>query len=80
MTEVENIANMDEMPLWFDFPNAKTYDFRGVKTVKSKTTGQEKLPYTVVLSTMGNGKKLKPMIIFKNLKNVPKGTFQKMSL
>jgi hypothetical protein len=74
---VKNIANMDETPLWFDLPNSKSYDFRGVKTVKAKTTGHEKLRYTVVLSAMGDGQKLKPMIIFKNLKNIPKGNFPK---
>ena len=37
------IANMDETPLWFDCPSDKTIDFKGVKTVLSKTTGNEKL-------------------------------------
>jgi hypothetical protein len=75
ITDIKDIGNMDETPLWFDLPNTKTFDFRGVKTVKSKTTGHEKLRYTVVLCAMGDGRKLKPMIIFKNLKNIPKGKF-----
>ena len=33
------IGNMDESPFWFDMPSNETYDFEGVKTVKSKTTG-----------------------------------------
>ena len=75
ITDVKNIANMDETSVWFDLSNTKTYDFCGVKTVKSKTTGHEELRYTVVLCAMGDGRKLKPMTIFKNLKNVPKGKF-----
>ena len=71
------IGNMDETPLWFDRPRKRTVDFRGIKTVLSKTTGKEKLRYTVVLAALANGTKLPPMIIFKGLKKVPKGTFPK---
>lgn len=71
------IGNMDETPLWFDLPQNRTFDFKGVKQVRCKTTGKEKLRYTVVLSAMADGTKLKPMIIFKGLKNVPKCDFPK---
>ena len=37
------IGNMDESPFWFDLPSGSTVDFKGVKTVPSKTTGHEKL-------------------------------------
>ena len=37
------LANMDETPLWFDLPANHTLDFKGVKTVQSRTTGNEKL-------------------------------------
>ena len=69
------IGNMDETPMWFDLPASKSYDFKGVKVVPAKTTGKEKLRYTVVLAAMANGAKLPPLIIFKGLKNVPKGSF-----
>lgn len=69
------IGNMDETPLWFDLPRQTTYDFKGVKSVTCKTTGKEKLRYTVVLSSMADGTKLKPMIIFRGLQNVPKADF-----
>ena len=49
--------------------------FKGLKTIKSRTTGNEKLRFTVVLTALANGAKLKPMLIFKGLKNVPKGKF-----
>ena len=44
------IINKDETPMYLDMPSNKTIDFMGVKTVTMKTTGQEKLRYTVVLT------------------------------
>jgi hypothetical protein len=66
---------MDETPLWFDLPSTRTYDFRGVRTVKARTTGKEKLRYTVILSAMADGTKLPPIVIFRNLVKIPKGSF-----
>ena len=63
-----DIGNMDETPVYFDMPSSRSLDARGVKTVKCKTTDHEKLRFTVVLTIMSDGKKLPPMIIFKNLK------------
>jgi hypothetical protein len=73
--ELRSIGNMDETPLWFDLPCSKSYDFRGVKPMQARTTGKEKIRYTVVLSAMADGTKLPCMVIFKGLKNVPKGRF-----
>ena len=80
--DYEMILNMDETPCYFDVPRSTTYDFSGVQTVKVATTGHEKLRFTAVL-TVGVQKqgdeykpfKLPPMIIFKNLKKAPKGTY-----
>jgi hypothetical protein len=72
---VFGIGNMDETPMSFDLQSNRTIDFRGVKAVLSKTTGKKKLRYTVVLSALADGTKLSPMIIFKELKNVPKVEF-----
>lgn len=73
----DNIANMDETPVYFDMPGSRTFDMRGVKTVKCKTTGHEKLRFTAVLTIMSNGQKLNPMIIFKGLKKIPPGEYPK---
>lgn len=70
-----SIANMDESPYWFDMPTNDTIDVEGVQTVRSKTTGNTKMRFTVVLTALASGRKLKPMIIFHNLKNVPNGNF-----
>lgn len=69
-----NIGNMDETPVWFDMPTSRTVDASGKKTIQVKTTGHEKSRFTVVLSCLANGEKLKPMIIFKR-KTIPKLTF-----
>ena len=53
------------MPVWFDMPSARTVATRGEKTVTISTTGHEKSCFTVVLSCLADGTKLKPMVIFK---------------
>ena len=79
----EQYFNMDETPCYFDVPRSTTCDFRGVQTVKIKTTGYEKLRFTAALTagvqrTSDGGYKaikLSPLLIFKNLKKPPKGKF-----
>ena len=68
------IGNMDETPVWFDMPGAKTVHNRGEKTILVKTTGHEKSRFTVVLACLANGVRLKPMVIFKR-KTQPKRKF-----
>ena len=72
--ELVNIGNMDETPVWFDMPSARTVTTRGEKTVTISTTGHEKSRFTVVLSCLADGTKLKPMVIFKR-KTQPKEKF-----
>ena len=72
--ELVNIGNMDETPVWFDMPSARTVNPRGEKNVSITTTGHEKSRFTVVLSCLADGTKLKPMIIFKR-KTQPKEKF-----
>ena len=72
-----DVGHMDEVPMYFDMPSSKTIDFTGVKTVMSKTTGCEKLRFSVALTILSSGRKLPPLIIFKNLKKVPKGKYPK---
>ena len=63
---------MDEIPMFFNAPSRKTYDLKAIKTVKVKTTGQEKIRFSLVLTISSNGKKCRSMIIFKNLKKAPR--------
>lgn len=68
------IGNMDETPVWFDMPSAKTVNSKGKKTVLVNTTGHEKSRFTVVLTCLADGTRLKPMVIFKR-KTIPKEKF-----
>ena len=62
---------MDETPCYFDQASQTTVAPIGSKSVSISTSGYEKLRFTTVLSCAASGVKHKPMIIFKNLKNVP---------
>lgn len=63
---------MDETPVYFDMASDKTYTDMGAKDVLVNTSGYDKLRFTVVLTVTASGRKLKPMLIFKNLVNIPK--------
>ena len=63
---------MDETPMTFDLPASRTIDTKGNRTIQIRTTGHEKTHFTVVLSCMVDGTKLKPMVIVKR-KRIPKG-------
>ena len=65
------IGNMDETPMTFDLPGNRTVEVKGCKTVSVRTCGAEKQHFTVVLSCLADGTKLKPMCIFKR-KTMPK--------
>lgn len=68
------IGNMDETPVFFDMLSNRTVETKGTKTVLVKSTGHEKTKFSVVLSCMADGTKLKPMVIFKR-KTMPKIKF-----
>jgi len=72
--QLVHIGNMDEMPVWFDMPSARTVNAKGAKTVLVNTTGHEKSRFTVVLACLADRTKLKPMVIFKR-ETLPKENF-----
>ena len=72
------IGNMDEIPMYFDAPSRRTYDLKGVKTVLIKTTGKEKMRFTLIMAILADGKKCRAMLIFKNLKKAPKPPKEKL--
>jgi len=69
--EIEQLGNMDEVPLTFDVPLNKTVDVKGAKTIMIKSSGKEKMCYAVVLVCCADGTKLPPLLIFKR-KTLPK--------
>ena len=66
------VGNMDEMqtPLWMDMPGDTTVERQGTKSVPVRTTGHEKVRFTVVLAAMASGKKLKLFVVFKGVRIV----------
>ena len=58
--------------MYVDAPLKRTYDLTGIKTVKMKTTGREKMRFTLVVTILSDGRKCRSMIIFKNLQKPPK--------
>uniref|UniRef100_H3AKT5 Brinker DNA-binding domain-containing protein n=1 Tax=Latimeria chalumnae TaxID=7897 RepID=H3AKT5_LATCH len=60
-----HISNIDETSMTFDLPCNRTVNPFGSKAVLVKTTGHEKIHFTVVLTCLADGSKLKPLIIFK---------------
>lgn len=66
-----SIGNMDETPLWLDMPGATTITHLGERSVPVRTTGHEKNRFTVCLSAMADGRKLKPYVVFKGKRQIP---------
>ena len=64
------IGNMDETPLWMDMPGDTTVERIGTRSVPVRSIGHEKARFTVVLTAMANGKKLKPFIVFNGIRVV----------
>jgi len=74
--ELQQIGNMDEVPMSFDMPSNFTIDKKGSENIKISTTGSEKCNFTVVLCVTADGGKLPPFVIFKR-KTIPKLNFPK---
>ena len=68
--EIGQLGNMGEVPLMFDVPSNKTVDVKGAETVMIKTSGNERMHYSV-LACCADGTKLPPLLIFKR-KTLPK--------
>ncbi|CAG8824960.1 36793_t:CDS:2 [Gigaspora margarita] len=70
---------MNKTPVWFDIARGLTMNLKGTKTVHIQTTGNDKNKFTIVLTCLANGKKLPPIIIFKekvwpaNIPQLPAG-------
>ncbi len=67
---LSHIGNMDETPLWFDMPGETTITRTGERPVPICTTGHDKGRFTVALSAMADGTKLKPFVVFKGVRPV----------
>ena len=68
------IINLDETPMSFDMPASRTVEVRGTKSVPIRTTGHERMCFSVVLACTADGEKLNPMVIFKRM-TIPREDF-----
>ena len=66
---IENIGNTDETPIWFEFYAKKAIAKIGEKHINIRTFGTEKIRITVLLTILGNGIKLPPLLVFKGKPN-----------
>ncbi|KAH7958751.1 hypothetical protein HPB49_004450 [Dermacentor silvarum] len=70
------IGNADQAPVYFDVTSNTTVSVKGARDVNLLTTGNEKLRFTVMLSCLADGTKLRLYIAFKR-KTMPKETLPK---
>lgn len=66
--QLSSIGNMDETPMSMDLPINRTVNLKGENTVTIRTTGNKKSNFTVVLSCLADGTKLKPIVMILCLK------------
>ena len=62
---LDRIINVNETPIYMDMPQNKTVDYKGAKDIGIITFGGEKAGISVLLGITLNGKKLRPLLIFK---------------
>ncbi|KAK3920835.1 Pogo transposable element with KRAB domain [Frankliniella fusca] len=71
---LSHIGNADQTPLYSDMPRRTTINEKGKKTIRMKTTGNEKTRFTVMLIITADGRKLPPYVVYKR-KTILKGNF-----
>ena len=64
------IEYMDELHFLFNLASNDTTAAEGLKTVRSKTTSHERLRWTVALTALWTGSKLKTNADIQNLQNI----------
>jgi hypothetical protein len=60
---LSQISNADRTPLYFDMPSNYTVGDKDVKSVLIKTSGNEKMRVTVMLTVLADGTKLLPSVM-----------------
>ena len=67
-----NIIAMDETAVWAGMVSDTTVDKTGAHRITIKSTGREKCCVSACLTTKIDGSKLKPFIVFKNVRRETK--------
>ena len=60
-----SIINMDETPCSLEMGLETTFDFKGKKNIDILTSGRESYRISIILSVVGIGYKLPPLLIIK---------------
>jgi len=68
----ENIGNADETPIFMEMNAKKTLSLIGEKDISVKTFNKSHTRISVMLTILGNGKSLKPFVVFSGKPNGPK--------
>ncbi|KAM7289069.1 uncharacterized protein ISCGN_029206 [Ixodes scapularis] len=71
-SQLGQIGNGDQTPVYLDMPSALTMHQKGSRQVTVRSTGNEKTWVTLMLSCTADGRKLPPYVVFKR-KTLPKG-------
>ena len=64
---LSSIGNMDETPLCLNMPGDTTVARVGEHPITIRTTGHDKGRFTVILTALADGRKLKPFFVFKGV-------------
>ena len=65
---LSSIGNMEETPLWLHMPGDTTVVRVGERSIPIHTTGHDdKGCFTVILTALADGRKLKPFVVFKGV-------------
>ena len=68
----QDIANMDETPVWFDMPGKSTLNATGEREIMVSSTGHEKQKITVTLGAYAEGTKISPLVHLPGVRPLPK--------
>ena len=63
-----SIIAMDETPVWNNMVSDVTVEKSGKETISMKTTGHEKVLVSICLAARADGRKFKPLIVFRGAK------------
>ena len=78
--DLSRIPNMDETPIRFELPAARTLEFTGSRTVPLLSCSADKQSFTVALTVKANGEQLPPKVTFKGVRQLNINTPPRMQI
>ncbi len=68
--ELNRIINLDETPVYYESPNTRMIETKGINEVIIDTEGNENKRINMLLSVCGDGSKLAPFCVFQGEKGI----------